>query len=119
MSTVLSAGSLWALSVAVAGAAAGWAGYTLGGDACQARQARENRAVQQALDKSAAATAQALSAIEVRHVQITQPVQREVRERVVYRECRHTPDGLRAVNAALAEPEPSGRRKLPPAGAAD
>jgi hypothetical protein len=78
-----------------------WAAYSHGREAEEGAQAREALAAERASAVAAEAAASAIAAIQVQHETIIQPVQREVRERTVYRECRHSPDGLRGVNAAL------------------
>lgn len=104
----------WAASLA----AASWVAYGFGQDHEVAARAREDAAALVAADIAATKAAEAISKIEVQRVEITQPVLREVRERAVYRECRHTPDGLRGINAALTgRPEPVGGGELPAASA--
>jgi hypothetical protein len=66
-----------------------------------AQQAREDAIAQKAVDAAIGAAADAISKIKVQHRTVQQEVQREVAERVVYRECLHSPDGLRNINAAL------------------
>lgn len=96
-----------------------WYGYGAGRDAAvadQAERAQIIRDVQAAAERGAAAQ---IAKLEVQHVQITQPLEREIRENVVYRDCVHTADGLRLVNAALAGTGPAGDRELPGPRAAD
>lgn len=101
--------AMLALGAAVGGAY--WQGRQDGGAACEAAEAREDNLVAKASDAAASAAAHAISRIEVQRVEITQPVLREIREKLVYRDCRHTPDGLRGVNSALTgvSTEPSTR----------
>lgn len=111
----LGIGVAWVASVA----GAGWVAYDAGKDNEIAARVREDRAASAAAQIAATAAAEAISKIEVQRVEITQPVLREVRERTVYRECRHTPDGMRGVNAALTgTSEPAGGGELPAASAA-
>lgn len=108
----------WLILIAVlAAAGSGVLGFNLGQDAETARSAREERLVQQATYAAATASAQAISAIRVTNTTIHQELQREIREKPVYLDCRHSPDGLRAVNAALvgARPESVGGGQLPTA----
>lgn len=103
------------------GAAVGgayWQGRQDGGAACEAAEAREAKIATKASDAAASAAAHAISKIEVQRVEITQPVLREIRERTVYRDCKHSPDGLRGINAALTgRAEPAGGGELPAASA--
>lgn len=65
-------------------------------------------------------TSEAISKIEVRNVTVRQKAETITRERLVYTECQHDPDGLRLVNEALRDgPEPVADGKLPAAGTPD
>jgi hypothetical protein len=94
---------------------AGWQGYRMGRDAEIAAQAREDRAVQAALK----VTAEAIAAIEVKHVTIKQRAETEIREVPVYRDCRNTDVGLQLINAALTGTEPARGGLVPGTPAAD
>ncbi len=91
-----------------------WQGRKDGSNAELATQKREEDVARVAGAAAAASAADAISKLEVQRVEITQPVLREVREKLVYRECKHSADGLRGVNAALTGiSEPAGSSKLP------
>ena len=92
-------------------------GVEVGEDKVLARQKSTQEIVDAAIDARDLQVGHLLAKIEVNNVQLTQPVVREVRTNTVYRECLHTPDGLRALNAAIvgAPPQPTGDRQLPPA----
>jgi len=60
--------------------------------------------------------AEAISKITVTNTTIKQHFQKEYHEKPVYRDCVHTPDGLRLINSAILG---DLDLKLPPAGAAD
>lgn len=112
--------ALAAIGAAVMAAVAGayWQGRSDGRDVCQAAQVREKDIATRAVNAAASAAAAAISNLEVQRVEITQPIIREVREKRVYVDCRHTPDGLRGVNAALTgSAEPAGAGQLPTAAA--
>lgn len=81
----------------------------------ESKQLRDEHIVQIAMDAAAVSTANAINAIEVKHVTVNQKVEREVRENVVYRECKHSPDGLRQLNAAITGAEPLDSSELPEA----
>lgn len=104
----MAAGLLWVASVA----AAGWLAYGAGKDSELATQAREDRAAVVASEAAASAAAAAINKIEVKHVTVTQALQREVVDRPVYRDCRSGPDAVGMFNstipAAAAEPGPGG-----------
>jgi hypothetical protein len=89
-----------------------------GSNAVEATAAREERVGQLAGAAAAASAAEAISKIKVRNTTIQNEVQREVSERVVYRDCVHSPDQLQRINAALtgAEP-PADHGQLPAANA--
>lgn len=88
--------------------------YGAGGDACKARQVDIEdtlRSVQAAAQQGAAS---AIAAQQPINRTIVQKVQREIIETPVYRDCKHSPDGLRGVNAALTgRAEPAGGGELP------
>lgn len=81
---------------------AGWWAYGAGKDSEIASQDRENAAIQAATDKMAKTAAEAISKIQFRNTTIKQEVQHEITERVVYRDCVHTDEQLRRINAAIA-----------------
>lgn len=64
---------------------------------------------------AALGTAEAIAKLEPKLVTLKERVTREVIEKPVYRECVHSPDGLRNINAALtAQPgNPFGDRSVP------
>lgn len=101
--------------LAVLGAGAG--GFKLGVDHEVASQAREDEHVAQAIDAANHTAAEAISKIRVVNTTIQNEVQHELQTSVVYRDCLHTPDGLRLINKALAAPGAPGDSKLPGADA--
>jgi hypothetical protein len=106
----------WLASVATPA----WWAYGAGQNAELAKQAREDDVIKKTRQAAQEGAALAIAAIEVQRVEITQPVLREVREKTVYRDCRHSPDGLRGVNAALTgASQPAGPGQLPAAAAAE
>lgn len=113
----------WLLLGVGAGAIAGAAsvffyGVQVGEDRAAARAASTQEVVDKAIEARDLQTADLLAKIEVQNVQITQPVVREVRTNTVYRDCRHSPDGVRALNDALVgRPQPAGGGQLPRADA--
>ena len=70
-----------------------------------ATQAREDRAAAVATEAAASAAAAAIAKIEVTSEQIIQPIRREIRERVEYRDCVHTPVQLQRLNALITGAE--------------
>ena len=89
-------------------------GRSVGIDHQTAKAKTNETLVRDAVDAARNATAELIAKIEVKNVEITQPVIREVRTRTVYAECKHTPDGLRAINNAVTgRAEPAGPSKLP------
>lgn len=110
------AAAAWAATVAVAS----WWFYGAGRDAEIATQAREDRAAREATDAALKVTAEAIGRIKVQHRTVQQEVQREVVERAVYRDCKHSDDGMRNINAALTgRAEPTGSGLVPRVDAAD
>jgi hypothetical protein len=90
-----------------------------GKELCEAKVLAEDAKAAEAVAKAASATAAAIAAIKVTNVLVRQQVEREVRVEPVYRDCVHSPDGLRHVNDALAgRPSgPAGGDFLSPASA--
>ena len=102
----------WALLLAAAAAgAAYWQGRQDGRAAGEAEAAREERLVRETRQASAEAAAAAIAGIKVRHTTIRQEVEREIQVRPEYRDCRHAPEQLQRINAAL-----SGAPASSPAG---
>lgn len=88
---------------------------------------QDQRSEQQTLEAATAAfreAAQQGAADEIAKIKITnttihQKMQREVYTDVVYRDCRHTPDGLRAINQAITgKPDPAPESVVRGAGPA-
>ena len=107
------------LAVAVAWAASCWYCIGLGEDREIARQAREYSVEDRATRAANKAAAEAIAKIKVEHTTITNEVQREIREKPVYRDCLHSPEQLQRINDALTgkRPEPAGDRGVPGADA--
>lgn len=91
-----------------------WA-YGAGQDSIIARQALEDRAALVIQETAASAAATAMARLQVHHTTITQEVRREIVERPVYRDCRHSADQLRRLNDAIAADPigPAGGGSLP------
>lgn len=80
----------------------------------RADQAEVVAAIASAKEQAQKGAAEAISRIEVKNTTIRQTLEREIRETPVYRDCRHTPDGLQSINAALSgRAEPAGHRVVP------
>ncbi len=91
---------LLAAAVALVGAYA--AGRHDGAEIAEAAALREERVAALAADAAQKSAAKAIAGITVTNTTLRQTLEREVRENVVYRDCRHSADGLRILNAALA-----------------
>jgi uncharacterized protein HemX len=103
------------IAALVAVLAAGAGGFKLGADHEIAAQAREQNHIAEAVDAANTASAQAIAGIKVINKTIQNEVQREVQNNIVYRDCKHSPDGLRLLNEALTGSKPTGDSKLPKA----
>ncbi|MGV3727718.1 hypothetical protein [Hydrogenophaga sp.] len=103
---------LFAAAMAVGGAF--FYGMDVGADREIAKQKTTQELVDAVYDKAQKGAADSIAAMEIKNVTITQPIRTEVRTRTVYAECKHTPDGLRALNAAVTgRAEPIGQGELP------
>lgn len=94
-------------------------GRQAGRDACTAAAVRDEQVTRIASAAAASAAAGAIAKIRVTHTTIRQEAEREIQTRVEYRDCRHSPEQLQRLNAALAGagPEPAGGGELPAADA--
>lgn len=89
-------------------------GMDVGNDRAIAKQKSTQDLVDQVYDKAQKGAASAIAEMEIKNVTITQPIRTEVRTNTVYRDCKHSPDGLRSLNTAITgRPEPVGGLKLP------
>lgn len=75
--------------------------------------AKREQGKAEARQEALAAAAKEIAKIDVKRVTIRQPLEREVHEKVVYRDCQHTPDGLLRLNQALGGSGAAGSVKLP------
>lgn len=96
-------------------------GQATGRESQRAEQAKIEAVATQVREDAQQGAADAIAKIKIVNTTIQQRIQKEVYTSIVYRDCKHTPDGLRAVNQALtggADPTPAGgvRRDLPPDG---
>jgi hypothetical protein len=99
--------------------AVGYKAYHAGENAIVAEQAKEASIEERTRNVALQVTSEAISKIEVRNVTVRQKAETITRERVVYSECQHDPDGLCLVNEARRDaPEPPAGNKLPAAGPA-
>lgn len=107
------------IATLVAVLAAGAGGFKLGADHEIAAKAREEKHIAEAVTAANKASAEAIAKIKIVNKTIQNEVQREVQNNVVYRDCKHTPDGLRLLNEAITGSKSAGDSKLPrvdPAG---
>ena len=86
-----------------------------GGEIAEAQRLRDEQVVRQVFDQAQAAAAGEIAKIRVRNTTTLQTLEKEIHEKPVYRDCRHTPDGLRSINAAITGAEPADSGKLPAA----
>jgi hypothetical protein len=84
-----------------------WQGRKDGRDVQLSEAARDAEVAAIASEAAASAVAEGIAAMKVKQITIRQELQREVQTRVEYRDCRHSPDGLRQLNAALAGTTPA------------
>lgn len=106
----------YALLVALLGLVGAFAGgWWTGARVEQGTQKRAEDAAEAARAAAMQGAAEAIAKIEVRHTTIRQPLEREIRENTVYRDCRHSPDALRLLNDALTDrdPQPAGGGGVP------
>jgi hypothetical protein len=83
-----------------------------------AAQAKEESVRLETLQLAQLAAAEEIAKIQVVNRTVYAKATHEVIERPVYRDCVHSPDGLRAVNAALGGSLTAGEGELPRVDAA-
>ena len=95
-----------AAAAVVASAVCGAWGYKQGRadgrELAAAQDARERDIAAHAAQVAAASAAEQIARIRVQHTTVRGEVEREVLERVVYRECVHSADQLQRINAAIS-----------------
>lgn len=82
--------------------AVGVKAYKAGADHEVATQARIEKATEEARALALDKAAEKIAAIDVKQVTIRQKMETITREVPVYRDCKHSPDGLWLVNQALS-----------------
>lgn len=79
-----------------------------------ASQIRETVIAERAIAAAQEGAAKEIAKLEIKHVTLQQRIERETREVPVYRDCRHSADGLQQLNAVLENGTiPPGRGQLP------
>lgn len=86
-----------------------------GGEMADAQRLRDEQVARQVFAQAQTAAAGEIAKIKVRNVTVQQTLEREIHEKPVYRDCKHSPDGLRSLNAALTGAEPADGGQLPAA----
>jgi hypothetical protein len=69
-------------------------------------------------DAALRAAAKAIAKIEVKSATYIQPVRTEIQSNPVYRDCQHSADSLRNLNALITGDEPAGGSSMPASDAA-
>jgi hypothetical protein len=106
----------FAMVIAVVASLLAW-GYHLGETAKQGEWDAAVLAQKKGEDAALKAAAEAISKIEVKSETIIQPLRTEIRNNSVYRECKHSDDSLRNLNALITGDESAGDRSVPEANA--
>ncbi|WP_374680440.1 hypothetical protein [Hydrocarboniphaga effusa] len=102
--------ALWAASLC----GVGFFSYGAGQDDVKAEQAEIDKAIADTREAAQQGAAAAISAIEIKHTTIRQRVETQIREKPVYRDCRHEPGVLLDINEAITgRREPAGGSELP------
>ena len=93
-------------------------GVRLGAAQERDRQETAQKAMKAGQDAALAAAASAIAKIEVKSAPIQELLVREIRTAPVYRDCAHTPDGLRHLNELItgegSDPGSGGMPKANP-----
>lgn len=91
----------WMASLAIASAGSGLYAWSARGDKCELDELRIEQAATAARDAAIEASSQAIAGIDIKHTTINRKVEREVIEKPVYRECRHTPEMFDTIKEAM------------------
>lgn len=96
-------------------------GQKVGKDSMTASIVREEAIVKKVADAAQQGAAKAIAANKPRNVTIRQETQHEIRTNTIYADCKHSPDQLQRINAALTgtSPVPAAGGVVPSAGATD
>jgi hypothetical protein len=90
--------------------------YERGVEHEKAQQSEVQELLRKVKEDAQQGAADAIGKIQLKQITIRQTLQKEILKEPVYINCKHTPDGLRAVNNALEgfrETGPDGTDKLP------
>ena len=92
--------------------------YRMGQDSVIADNARAEKLITQVRDEAKQGAADAIAKIDIKQVTIQGRLQKEIQTNTVYRDCAHSPDGLRSINDALTNTDSgsSSDSKLPQTG---
>ena len=90
-----------ALSVALLTGGAYIKGRQDGNAIARADQAEVLDLARKVRDDAQRGAAEAIAKIEIKHTTVRAAVEKEIHEKLVYRECRHTDYALRRINSAL------------------
>ncbi len=89
-----------------------WGGYRHGYNVSEGNSAKIDLAIKQTQEAAAIGTAAEIAKIKVNNTTIRQTLEKEIYEKPVYLDCRHSALGLLSVNAALTGSS-AGNLKLP------
>lgn len=106
---------LWAGTGAVLIGLAGVAGFKAGSTFKQGEWDAAVLARKAGEDAALKAAAEAIAKIEVKNEKYIQPVRTEIRTNTVYRDCRHSDDSLRNLNALITGGDAGSRQDVVPA----
>lgn len=90
----------WVVLLLALGGSYAWGRHDGAGLESAARL-REEAFVNKAIDAAQAGAAKEIAKLEIKHVTLQQRIERETREVPIYRDCRHSADGLQQLNATL------------------
>ena len=92
----------WVLSVGAASAGSYFYAWNASAEQCELDSLRIGRAAAAARDKAIEAAAQEIAKIDIRHTTINRKVEREIVEKPVYKECRHSPEVFMSITEAMS-----------------
>lgn len=90
------------LALVLSGGIAFYGGYRHGYNVSEGNTAKIDLAIKQTQEAAAIGTASEIAKIRISNTTIRQTLEKEIYEKPVYLDCRHSALGLQSVNAALA-----------------
>ena len=97
----------WLASMAGVAVYADHHGHVTERNAIISQEAHDDALAEKIGKAATTSAAKEIMQLDIHHDTVIQPLQKEIREHVVYRDCVNTPAGMRLINSALTGPSGS------------